>query len=213
MQRRRFPYLPALDGIRGLSVAAVLVFHGGLGWASGGFLGVSTFFTLSGFLITSLLLDEYQMTGRIALLEFWTRRFRRLMPAALLTLSGVALYGALLANPQQLWRLRADSLSSLFYFANWQFMFSGRAYEELFVRPSPVQHFWSLSIEEQFYLAFPLLFLAICRWAGGSRARLGGALAALAATSLVLTACLHQPEGASTRVYYGTDTRAAELLI
>ena len=194
MQRHRFPYLPALDGIRGLAVAAVLAFHGGSAWASGGFLGVSTFFTLSGFLITSLLLDEYQVTGRIGLVEFWTRRFRRLMPAALLTLSGVALYGALLADPQQLWRLRADSLASLFYFANWQFMLSGRAYEELFGRPSPVQHFWSLSIEEQFYLVFPLLFLGLCRWAGGSRARLGGALGALAAASLVLTACLHQPE-------------------
>jgi len=213
MQRQRFPYLPALDGIRGLSVAAVLAFHNGSSWASGGFLGVSTFFTLSGFLITSLLLDEYQVTGRVGLLEFWTRRFRRLMPAALLTLSGVALYGALLADPQQLWRLRADSLASLFYFANWQFMFSGLAYEELFGRPSPVQHFWSLSIEEQFYLVFPLLFLGLCRWAGGSRARLGGALAVLAAASLALTACLHQPEGASMRVYYGTDTRAAELLI
>ena len=211
--RRRFPYLPGLDGIRGLSVAAVLAFHNGSGWASGGFLGVSTFFTLSGFLITSLLLDEVQETGRIRLGEFWTRRFRRLMPAALLTLMGVSVYGALLASPQQLWRLRADSLASLFYFANWHFMFTGRAYEELFGRPSPVQHFWSLSIEEQFYGVFPLLFLGLCRWTGGSRARLGAALGALAAASLALTAWLHQPEQAVTRVYYGTDTRAAELLI
>ena len=213
MQRRRLPYLPALDGIRGLSVAAVLAFHGGASWARGGFLGVSTFFTLSGFLITSLLFAEVQEKGRIGLVAFWTRRFRRLMPAALLTLLGVALYGALVADPQQLWRLRADSLASLFYFANWQFVFSGRAYEELFGRPSPVQHFWSLSIEEQFYLVFPLLFLGLCRAAGGSRARLGGALATLAIASLALTAWLHQPEQASTRVYYGTDTRAAELLI
>ncbi len=213
MPQRRFPHLPALDGIRGLSVAAVLAFHNGSSWASGGFLGVSTFFTLSGFLITSLLLDEYQETRRIGLAEFWTRRFRRLMPAALLTLLGVALYGAWAADPQQLWRLRADSLASLFYAANWQFLFSGRAYEELFGRPSPVQHFWSLSIEEQFYLVFPLMFLGLCRWAGDSRARLAGALAALAAASLALTAWLHAPEQTTTRVYYGTDTRAAELLI
>jgi peptidoglycan/LPS O-acetylase OafA/YrhL len=213
MQRRRLPYLPALDGIRGLSVAAVLAFHGGAGWARGGFLGVSTFFTLSGFLITSLLLAEFQATGRIGLVEFWTRRFRRLMPAALLTLLGVALYGALVADPQQLWRLRADGLASLLYYANWRFLLSGQAYEELFARPSPVQHFWSLSIEEQFYLVFPLLFLGLCRFAGSSRTRLAGALAALAAGSLALTAWLHHPEEASTRVYYGTDTRAAELLI
>ena len=213
MQGRRLPYLPALDGIRGLSVAAVLAFHAGPGGLSGGFLGVSTFFTLSGFLITSLLFAEVQSTGGIRLAEFWTRRFRRLMPAAILTLLGVALYGALAADPRQLWRLRADGLASLFYYANWQLLFSGQAYEELFGRPSPVQHFWSLSIEEQFYLVFPLLFLALCRVAGGSRARLAGALAALAAGSLALTAWLHQPEMASTRVYYGTDTRAAELLV
>ncbi len=213
MQQRRLPYLPALDGIRGLSVAAVLAFHGGLGWASGGLLGVSTFFTLSGFLITSLLLGEWQETGKIRLAAFWTRRFRRLMPAALLTLTGVALYGALAADPQQLWRLRGDGLASLFYFANWKFLFEGQAYEELFGRPSPVQHFWSLSIEEQFYFVFPLLFFALVRGLGGSRARLAGALAAFAAGSLALTAWLHQPEQASTRVYYGTDTRAAELLI
>src|SRR5262245_57706987 len=148
MQGRRLPYLPALDGIRGLSVAAVLAFHAGPGWLSGGFLGVSTFFTLSGFLITSLLFAEVQATGRIRLAEFWTRRFRRLMPAALLTLLGVALYGALAADPRQLWRLRGDGFASLFYYANWQLLFSGQAYEELFARPSPVQHFWSLSIEE-----------------------------------------------------------------
>lgn len=194
-------------------MGAVLVFHAGCGWASGGFLGVSTFFTLSGFLITSLLLAELQETGRLALAEFWTRRFRRLMPAALLTLLGVALYGALRADPQQLWRLRADSLASLFYYANWRFMWSRRAYEELFGRPSPVQHFWSLSIEEQFYLVFPVLFLGLWRLTRGSRARSAGALAALAAGSLALTAWLHHPEQASTRVYYGTDTRAAELLI
>jgi peptidoglycan/LPS O-acetylase OafA/YrhL len=213
MQRRRLPYLPALDGIRGLSVAAVLAFHAGPGWLSGGFLGVSTFFTLSGFLITSLLFAEVQASGRIRLAEFWTRRFRRLMPAALLTLLGVALYAALAADPSQLWRLRGDGLASLFYYANWQLLFSGQAYEELFVRPSPVQHFWSLSIEEQFYFVFPLLFLALCRVAGGSRAVLSGALAALAAGSLALTAWLHQPESAATRVYFGTDTRAAELLV
>ena len=213
LEGSRLPYLPALDGIRGLSVAAVLAFHGGASWASGGLLGVSTFFTLSGFLITSLLLAERQATGGIRLVEFWTRRFRRLMPAAFLTLLGVALYAATLADPQQLWRLRADSLASLFYVANWRFVFSGLAYEELFGRPSPVQHFWSLSIEEQFYAVFPPLFWLLWRLLGASRARLGAVFAALAAASLLLGVWLHQPEQASTRVYYGTDTRAAELLL
>ncbi len=101
-RRRSTPYVPALDGLRGLAVAAVLCFHGGFSWATGGFLGVSTFFTLSGFLITTLLLTEHERHGRVGLRGFWSRRFRRLMPASLLCLAGVVVFGAVVATSAQL---------------------------------------------------------------------------------------------------------------
>src|SRR5215831_13481824 len=113
----RVAHQPALDGLRGLAVAAVLLFHGGFTWARGGFLGVSTFFTLSGFLITSLLLTEHRRTGRIALGGFWERRFRRLMPAALATLAFAVLL-ALTVLPEARPGLGGDVLASLCYVAN-----------------------------------------------------------------------------------------------
>jgi peptidoglycan/LPS O-acetylase OafA/YrhL len=203
----RMPQLPALDGLRGVAVIGVLLFHGGYAFAKGGFLGVSTFFTLSGFLITNLLVREFDRTRTIALGTFWARRFRRLLPAALAALVGIALYGAAFGSPEQLAKLRGDIIAALLYVANWRFFFSGQSYGELFSAPSPVQHFWSLAIEEQFYLLFPLVVFAVLRL-GGRRA-LVAALGATAATSLLLSFAL------SDRVdqtYYGTHTRAFELL-
>ncbi|MDQ3106756.1 MAG: acyltransferase family protein, partial [Actinomycetota bacterium] len=129
----------------------MLAFHAGFAWAAGGYLGVSTFFTLSGFLITSLLLEEQRQTGRIDLRRFWTRRFRRLLPASLLTLAVVTVAATTLATPEQLAGLRADVLAALLNLANWRFLVEGRSYGDLFSAPSPVLHFWSLAIEEQFY--------------------------------------------------------------
>jgi len=148
---------PGLDGLRGLAVAGVVAFHAGFSWATGGFLGVSTFFTLSGFLITSLLVAERASTGRIALGAFWARRARRLLPASLATLLGVAALASWLATPEQLADLRGDVLGALFYVANWRFILDGQSYGELFATPSPVLHFWSLAIEEQLYIFFPLV--------------------------------------------------------
>ena len=203
---RALPHLPALDGVRGLAVAAVLLFHGGFGWAKGGWLGVSVFFTLSGFLITSLLVTEWARSGTISLRSFWGRRFRRLLPAALLCLALVAVYGWLVASPEQLRDLRVDMLAALGYVANWRFLLGDVSYADLFSTPSPLQHFWSLAIEEQFYVAYPVLVLVLLR-VGGRRAltwSLGIATTASVAWSLHL--------GALDRVYYGTDTRMAELL-
>jgi len=208
------PYHPALDGLRGAAVAAVLFFHAGFGWAGGGFLGVSTFFTLSGFLITSLLLVEHRRAGRTDLRRFWSRRFRRLIPASLLCLAGVVLFGATVATTAQLETLRVEVLAALADVANWQLIVSGTSYADIFTAPSPVQHFWSLAIEEQFYVLFPLLMVGL--FALGRRTRqtertVAVGLAVVLGGSLLATLLL---QGAAIdRIYYGTDTRAAELIL
>ena len=206
-------YQAALDGIRGLAVLGVLCFHNGFGWATGGFLGVSTFFTLSGFLITTLLLDERRRTGRVRLREFWARRFRRLMPAALLTLGGVLVFGATVATGDQLRALRGDVWSALGYVANWRFIVDDRSYAELFSAPSPVQHFWSLAIEEQFYVGFPLLVVGLLAVFRGSRRALGTVFAVLIGLSVLASLMLYEPGADNLRVYYSSGTRAAELLV
>ena len=204
--------MQAFDGLRGLAVVAVLLFHSRLSGARGGFLGVSAFFTLSGYLITSLLLAEHARSGRISLRAFWMRRGRRLLPAAYVALAGILAFGATIATVDQARALRGDVLSALTYVANWHFYLSGRSYAHLFTAPSPVLHFWSLAIEEQFYLVFPLLLFGIIRMARGRRWVVGAFLTAGIAASIVAGNVLLASRGES-RVYYGTDTRAAELLI
>jgi peptidoglycan/LPS O-acetylase OafA/YrhL len=209
----RLAPLPALDGLRGLAVAAVLAFHAGFSWARGGFLGVSTFFTLSGFLITSLLILEHEAAGRVDLRRFWARRLRRLLPPAFLALGGVALFGAFAATSSQLVRLRLDGISALLYVANWRFVASTRSYFELFTRPSPVQHFWSLGIEGQLYLVLPLVVSGVLALTRGSRRALGAVLFVLTAVSTLIMVVLFERGASLARIYYGTDTRAAELLV
>jgi peptidoglycan/LPS O-acetylase OafA/YrhL len=207
-------YQPAIDGLRGLAVAGVLLFHGGFSWAKGGYLGVSTFFTLSGYLITTLLLAEFGRTRRVSLPGFWSRRFRRLMPASLLTLAGiVVLFGPFVATADQLAELPGDVIAALAYVANWRFIVADQSYADLFTAPSPVQHFWSLAIEEQYYLFFPLLMAGLLAFGRGSRRLVFMVLGALTLGSTLLMMSLYTPGTDPARVYYGTDTRAAELLI
>jgi peptidoglycan/LPS O-acetylase OafA/YrhL len=203
----RLSHLPALDGIRGVAVAAVLLFHAGFSWAKGGFLGVSIFFTLSGFLITSLLLREWGSDRQIDLRAFWARRFRRLMPAALATLSAVSVLAWVIGTHEQLHTLRLDVWAAVAYVANWRFLYAGRSYADLWSAPSPVQHFWSLAVEEQFYLLYPLATFAALRV--GGRRLLTAVLGAGTVASVVWAVHLR---GHLDRVYYGTDTRMAELL-
>src|SRR4051812_35424451 len=152
---------PALDGIRGVAVAAVLLFHAG--HLRGGYLGVDLFFTLSGFLITSLLLAEARAHGTVRLGAFWSRRARRLLPALGVLLIGVALYARLAARPDELDRIRWDGVWTALYAANWRAVVAKASYWSMFTAPSPLQHTWSLAIEEQFYLVWPIIVVAIAR--------------------------------------------------
>jgi peptidoglycan/LPS O-acetylase OafA/YrhL len=202
--------MPALDGLRGLAVAGVLVFHADLGVMVGGYLGVSSFFTLSGFLITSLLLRESQ-GGEARLGRFWGRRLRRLLPASLMTLAAVLLvFAPLVATSSQRASMQGDVLASLFDVANWWFVLTDSSYGALFVDPSPVLHFWSLAIEEQFYLLFPLVLVGLWRLTGGRRRPLAASLLAFALVGVCLPFVFSMSDD---RVYFGTDTRAPELLV
>ena len=191
-----------------MAVVAVVLFHAGVARAQGGFLGVSLFFTLSGFLITRLLLAELARDGRVALRAFWGRRVRRLAPAALLCLVLVLATSPWLVTPVEMQSLRGDIVAGAANIANWRFLTAGQSYAELFAgRPSPVLHFWSLAIEEQFYFVFPCIvaFLSALRrrWA------LPVGLLALALGAFGATLATHDHD----LVYYGTHTRAGELLI
>jgi peptidoglycan/LPS O-acetylase OafA/YrhL len=207
----RLDYYASLDGLRGVALIAILFYHSGVNWISGGFLSVSTFFTLSGFLITSLLLYEWDGTGRIDLRAFWTRRLRRLMPGAILALLVVAIIGGTIGDASQVERLTSDGMAALFYVSNWRFIGLGTEYADLFASPSLVQHFWSLSIEEQFYLTYPILLIGVLGF-GGRRA-LAAVLGLMAVASTLWMASLYQPDESTSRLYFGTDTRLAEILL
>ena len=206
---RTIPHVPGLDGLRGVAVVGVLLFHAN-GLLRGGYLGVDLFFVLSGFLITSILVHEQNETGRIDLRRFWVRRFRRLMPALLALIPAVALYAKLLAAPTELASLRADALSTITYVANWRSIFARRSYWEMFASPSPLEHTWSLAIEEQFYLVWPLLVAGLL--AIGKRRALWIATVVLGVASMVAMLALYE-EGRTMRVYLGTDTRGGAILV
>ena len=219
--RPTLAHLPGLDGLRGVAVAAVLAFHAG--HLRGGYLGVDLFFVLSGYLITSLLLVEGDRSGRIDLARFWGRRARRLLPALAVMLLGVSLYAWLAADPGELHRIRWDGLATVAYVANWRQIFGQVDYFALFSAPSPLEHTWSLAIEEQFYVVWPLVFVALAvvlrrrRGRDGlSGPRLGATVAVLSVTlavvSLVAQVLLEHFAGWQ-RVYFGTDTRAFAILI
>ncbi len=210
--RRIFPYEPALDGLRAIALIGISGYHANIPWLNGGFLGVDLFFVLSGYLITRLMLAEWQGTHRIELVAFWERRIRRLFPGMLFLLAGIVGYAWWLANPALLARMRGDLLSTLFYFNNWWQIARGQSYFEDFAGVSPLHHAWSLSIEEQCYLVLPLFVLFVLK-RGKSIVSLFGLLLAGAVVSAVWTAWLHGPISDPSRVYYGTDTRSQEVLM
>jgi peptidoglycan/LPS O-acetylase OafA/YrhL len=208
----RIAYQPALDGLRALAILTIMLYHGQVPWPRGGYLSVDLFFALSGYLITTLLLQEWDRRGAISLKRFWSGRARRLLPALFLMLAGVAAYAALLAPTTGLPRVRGDALSTLLYVANWRFAFTHLSYFEQFGDSSPLTHMWTLGIEEQYYLLWPLALIVGLRLARGRlRPLLVGTLLAMAASALVMAA-LYRPGVDPSRLYYGTDTRAQALL-
>lgn len=211
MLTRSAPYYPALDGLRGAGISVMLLYHLDLGVGSGAFLALSMFFTLSGFLIGSQLLDAQLHRGGIDFRRFWERRIRRLMPASTLALLAAALYTGLLARPDEVPAFSGDIVASLFYVPNWRFVVTGQTYEAMFITPSPVQHFWSLGVEEQFYVALPLM-IALLVGRGHVR-RFVVVLVVLIASSTAWMAALRAPGSSLGHAYYGTDARAAELLV
>lgn len=204
--------MPGLDGIRAFAVFAVIAYHLNFEWASGGFLGVTIFFVLSGYLITDLLIREWGNTGRINLRNFWSKRVKRLLPGQILVSIVVVCWMALFHFPQ-LANLWGDLLAAFFYMTNWWFIFNDVGYFSNFGQPTPLLHYWSLAVEEQFYLVWPILLLLGLRFVRKRRILIGFILIGALVSALAM-AFLYQPGLLDTsRVYFGTDTRAFALLI
>ncbi len=201
----------ALDGIRAFAVLAVMAYHFGVPGTGGGLLGVDVFFVLSGFLITSLICRELHRTGTIRLGRFWAQRARRLLPALFILLIGVAVYVHVFAGSIDLASVRGDAFATLIYVSNWRFIFSGQGYFAQAAAPSPFLHTWSLAIEEQYYLVWPLIALFVARRWGTRKVALAAAIGAVA--SAVLMGWMYLAGFSIERLYYGTDTRAQSLLI
>lgn len=204
-------YMPGLDGLRALSVIAVIAYHLNLTWAPGGLIGVGIFFVLSGYLITDQIIYQWNKDRRLDVKDFWIRRARRLLPAMFVMLFFTAAW-LLLFDRSRLAALQGDFISSTLYFNNWWLIFHNVSYFESFGPPSPIGHMWSLAVEEQFYLVWPLVIIVGLRLAPQR-----GKLIVMCLTGAFLSALammlIYQPGADPSRVYYGTDTRAFGLLI
>ncbi len=210
-KRPRSRYIPALDGIRTFAVIAVVLYHLNFTWAQGGFLGVTMFFVLSGYLITRLLVAEFEQSQSIDLKGFWIRRVRRLVPATVTLVVVIAILCTFF-NHVMLTKMRPDIVPSLFFFNNWWQILQNVSYFDALGDPSPLTHFWSLAIEEQFYVVWPLLLLLLLK-VGAKKPAVRRIALVLAAASAIAMAVLYDPAADPSRVYYGTDTRAFSMLL
>ncbi|WP_446663485.1 acyltransferase family protein [Flexivirga sp. B27] len=211
--RRSSHYLPAIDGFRGIGVLIVLLYHAGWSVLTGAFLAIDMFFGVSGYLITSLLLRQVGRWGTVPLLTFWCGRARRLLPAMTGVVVLAAAYAKFFADPTTLDRFRIDMISSLTFWSNWHFIDDQQSYFQGGATVSPLLHTWSLSIEEQFYVVWPLLLLG---WLTVRRGRLRGltaALLVLAGASALWMALKYQPGVDPSSVYYNTFSRAQAILV
>ncbi|MFI5041183.1 MAG: acyltransferase family protein [Acidimicrobiales bacterium] len=204
--------VPALDGIRGLAVAAVVAFHLGIRRLHGGLLGVDVFFVLSGYLITGLVLDEWRLTQDLALGPFWARRARRLLPALLVLILVVTVTAPFLLPADQLGAVRSDLMATLFYMANWHSVWAGHGYFAAFSAPSPLLHTWSLAVEEQFYILWPLVATIALRRLRSARWLLAISVTGAVGSALLMAGLSLSGVGPD-RLYYGTDTRIQALFI
>lgn len=213
-QRDRKPinprYMPGLDGVRAVAVIAIIIYHLNPQWLSGGFLGVDTFFVISGYLITSLLLTEYHNTGKIELMSFWLRRVKRLIPAVLFLVMG-AIVLSLIFMPTEIQKVRADSIAAIFYVSNWWYIMQNVDYFEQFA-VQPLKHLWSLAIEEQFYLVFPIVLLSLLSFIRRLKS-IRIIFLILLVISMIAMMVLYVPNENVARVYFGTDTRIQTLLM
>jgi peptidoglycan/LPS O-acetylase OafA/YrhL len=199
-----------LDGLRGAAILGVLLFH--TGHLAGGFLGVDLFFALSGYLITDLLLREVEVSGGVSLVGFWGRRIRRLLPALATMLGGVTVLVWAVGPPDMVRTTLADGPWVQLNLANWHLLAESAGYWDRFGPGRVFEHLWSIAVEEQFYLVWPVLVLAVARWGRRVDRWVLGSAALISAVSLVLMIVLVSPAD-PTRVYTGTDTRAFSLLL
>jgi peptidoglycan/LPS O-acetylase OafA/YrhL len=213
--RVRPPFRTDIEGLRAVAVVLVVAFHAGVPAITGGYIGVDVFYVISGFLITGLLVDELQRTGTISFASFYARRVRRLLPMATLVLVAVAVGMELFTPPVFRPAVRFDAISAAFYYSNWQFALESVNYLTLGGAENPVLHYWSLSVEEQFYLVWPLLLLLAVRFApsmirrAGVRVRCAVAIAVVGTASLVYSVIATAAEPAIA--YFETTTRVWEF--
>ena len=208
-------YLPGLDGLRAVAIIGVLLYHAGIDWMPGGFLGVDVFFVISGFLITSLILEEYDRSGRVNFTKFYLGRARRLLPAVAVLLIAVGL-AVLIVYQDALSAFREDALATVFYVNNWWYIFVDQSYFESVGRPPLLKHLWSLSVEEQFYLIWPVFALLLMRSGGRPLVRRLALVLAIASTvwMAVLSIRNGYPVDADpSRAYFGTDSHSMGLLV
>ncbi|WP_342719927.1 acyltransferase family protein (plasmid) [Bacillus paramycoides] len=204
-------YMVGLDSLRGLAILGVILYHINFNWMPGGFLGVTVFFVLSGYLITDILAMEWKRNKRIDLKKFWLSRARRLLPAMLVMLV-ITLAWITIFHSSLLEKMRGDSLAALFYVSNWWYIYHKLSYFDNFNQISPLNHFWSLAVEEQFYVVWPFIIsLGLYYIKKQSRMILLICLGVFA--SALAMAILYEPGVDPSRIYYGTDTRAFSLLI
>lgn len=208
-------YLPGLDGVRALAVLGVLLYHGDLTWMQGGFLGVDVFFVLSGFLITTLITEEFERSGRINFGKFYLGRARRLLPALLLMLFVVGLVAAIFYR-ESAFAYRQDALASLLYVTNWWYIVADQSYFEAIGRPAFLQHLWSLAVEEQFYLIWPAIAFVLLKWRGRRAVFYVAIGAALLSTAWMIALSVRNGyplEADPSRAYFGSDTHVMGLLL
>lgn len=206
--------MPAIDSVRTIALIVIMVYHFRTEWIPGAYFSIDLFFVLSGFLITSLLLKEHDTNNSVSLTGFWGRRIRRLLPAAATVIIAVAIWSRIIGDPIVSQQVRSDGIAAIFYSLNIKYVISGASYFESFLSPSPFRHMWTLSLEEQWYLIWPLAAWWLLKRGGVDAAkRAVPVLMALAVAAAVWMAIVVEGTSDPSRAYYGSDTRSQALLI